>query len=56
MTTTRTQHKQELAAELEPLAPSHRGFERRLPPVTRAELDSMDRLRAVADAVKGEAS
>lgn len=48
--TQRTRNKQELAAELEPLAPIYRGFERRLPPVTPDELKSMDLLRQVVAA------
>jgi len=35
--TRRQLNKQELVAELEPMAPSHRGFEVRLPPVTEAD-------------------
>lgn len=31
-------------------------FDSRLPPVTRAELDSMDRLRPVADSLRGDVS
>jgi hypothetical protein len=47
--------REELKAELVPLEPQLRGFESRIAPVTKAELDSMDRLRHIA-ATQSEAT
>ena len=45
----------ELEAELAPLEFSIPGFQSRIPPVTKAELDSMDRQRHIA-ATQSEAT